>query len=219
MWKIGCGVTLLGFVLSLASCGLFGTAIGRMQEQRSIAVTELERGADAWFGVFTVEEGASVRVEFTVETEITPADLERADSSAAILQSSAPANYRVEGPDGAELTRGAGSLSGSIILSAADHPSRDDTPDRITATRATEPFVTTASGDHVALLEVSERDEQDRPLVSTRMTVFDRVPSGLGGLTAGGFASFLLGPLVAFVGIVLFAIGLLLRAKKKESTA
>ncbi len=215
MWKIGCGVTLLGFVLSLASCGLFGTAIGRLQEQRSIAVTELERGADAWFGVFTVEEGASVRVEFTAETEITEDDLARADSSAAILQSSLPANYRVEGPDGTELTRGAGSLSGSTVLSAADHPSRDDTPDRITTSRATDPFVTTAGGDHVALLEIAAHDEQERPLAAARMTVFDRVPTGLGGLTAGGFASFLLGPLVAFVGIVLFAIGMLLRAKRK----
>lgn len=215
-WKVGCGVVLLGVVLSLASCGLFGKAVHRMQEQRSIAVRELERGDDVWFGTFTVEAGASVRVEFTADVAIGDDDLARADSTAAILQSSLPANFVVEGPDGEELTRGARSLSGTEILSASDHPARRDTPDRFAARAQTEPFETTSAGDHVALLEIGGTDDQGRRVEAVHMTVFDRVPTGVGGLAVGGMASFLLGPVIALVGLVLFAIGLLFR--KKEST-
>lgn len=216
-WKIGCGVVLLGFVLSLASCGLFGQALNRMQDQRSIATRPLERDDDGWFGAFDVEADASVRIEFTAEVEIGDDDLARADSTSAILQSTLAANFFVEGPQGDELTRGARSMSGTEILSAADHPSRRDTPDRFTVRVQTEPFRTTDDGRHVAVVAIGDRDDQGRRVATARMTVFDRVPTDVGGWAAGGLASFLLGPFVAFVGIVVFAVGLLLRTKAKES--
>lgn len=218
VWKIGCGVTLLGLVLSLASCGLFATSLQRLQGQRSIENQALERDDAAWLGSFAVEAGASVRVEFTAEVTIGPDDLARADSTAAILESSIPAVFRLVDPSGVPIARGARPATGTTILSASTHPSRRDTPQTFLVRTASEAFETENAGTHVALLEIDDRDDHGRPVSSLRMTVFDRVPTDAGGLALGGLASALLGPLVAAAGVVAFAVGLLLRNKEKSTS-
>jgi len=216
-WKIGCGVILLGFVVSLGSCGLFGKAFSQLEGQRSIESRVMQTGNGAWFGVFTVEEGASVRVAFEASVSLTEDDLAEADSSSAMLHASLPMVFTVEGPDGEELTRGAKSATGTEILSAADHPSRRDTPRSFTAQTSTEAFTTTTGGEHVALVEAEDVDSDGRPVESIRMTVFDRVPTGVSGLAIGGIASLLLGPFIAFAGLVVFAVGLLIRQKRESA--
>lgn len=216
-WKIGCGVILLGFVVSLGSCGLFGKALSRLEGQRSIESRAMQSGNEAWFGVFTVDEGASVRVEFEATLLLTEDDLAQADSSSAMLHASLPMVFSVDGPDGVELTRGAKSATGTEILSAANHPSRRDTPRSFTARVGTDAFTTTSAGEHVALVEADDVDADGRTVESIRMNVFDRVPTDVGGLAIGGIASLLLGPFIAFAGVVVFAVGLLLRQKKESA--
>ena len=62
LWHLGCGLMLLGVVLTLGSCGLFGLAINRQLEQRQIVTTALSVGRSPATASFEMDEDSRLRL-------------------------------------------------------------------------------------------------------------------------------------------------------------
>lgn len=215
LWQVGCGISLLGMLLTLGSCGLFGLAINRKLEQRQIAIRELtlERSPTS-FGV-DVEDASLLRIEFDAVVLPSERDFAAAESSATIVSSRLSCQYRVFASDGRTLDRGAGAMTGSEILPEADRRGSSSLGDEITLSYQSSAFEVEGPDQLTIEVDFASADDDGRPLTRARATVYDRVGKNAGGLAAGGLVSLLTGPLVVGTGLLLLLIGILIAQKKK----
>ena len=221
LWKAGCLVAILGVVVTFSSCALFGRAIQTVTAVHDVANLPIEPGIETIHTgvVVDAEQGLQLRIEATIL--LTESVLERTRDRANILQLSAPVNYAVLDETGERVHIGAGELAGSTIVPDADSPHRDTLDPKVDVSHSSAVFsVKTVAGTRDRLLTVRVNlpafDDDENPIVSARAFVVERPLSGAGRWTAGGFASVILGPLVAFVGILLFGIGIFTRRTKSR---
>lgn len=217
LWKVGCGVMILGVVASLGSCGLFGLAINRHLEQRQIASLDLSLETLPAEGNFRIDEVSKLRLVFEARVLPGEADLERADSSSTIVSSQLPLEYRVWDQEGRELDRGAGILSGSQIIPDAHGREGSSLGREIDLSYRGSVFEPLNPGEIHFELILKPRDEEGREVLDARALVFDRVGTNTGGLAAGGLLSMIAGPIVFGAGILLLFVGILLREKRKNA--
>jgi len=213
VWKYGCGILVLGVLLSLGSCGLFGVAVNRHLEQRRIATLDLTQGATPTQAETWVDEPTRVRIEFHATVEPSTADYDAADSSATIQSAQVTMSYEVRDATGQVLTRGAGEARGSEILPRADQRSRSTMGRSIDLTYRGEAFEVKEAGRLRIEATVPSTDDEGRQVTSAEAIVWDRVGHHAGRFAAGGLLSMLLGPLVFSLGLLLFVIGLFTRSK------
>lgn len=216
LWKVGCGISLLGVLLTLGSCGLFGLALDRKLEQRQVAIRELDiEHSPISFGV-DVEGHSHVRIEF--DAIVLPSELDRAaaESSATIVSSRLSCQYRVLARDGSILDRGAGAMTGTEIIPEAARRETPSLGNAITLNYRTSAFEVDDPGELTIEVDLARADDDGRPLTRARATVYDRVGRNAGGLAAGGLVSLLAGPLVVGAGLILLLIGILIDQQKKR---
>lgn len=209
VWKIGCGVTLLGVLLTLGSCGLFGLAFNRQLEQRQILARDLDPLQLPATVEFAVDEESRVRIDILAAVTPADSDLAAADSASTIVSTRLNFEYRVRSESGEVLARGAGSATGSEII--PDAARREGSPfgDRIDLRAQGEPFDVAGPASCLVEVDLARQDDAGRPLEGAGLQVFDRVGRNAGGLAAGGLLSMLLGPMVSAAGVLVLMIGLM----------
>ena len=224
LWKAGCLVAILGLVVSFSSCAFFGRAIKTATDAREVANLPIEPGTETVHSVWVDRgKGAQLRIEakvLLVESEV--------DGGNPIVQLSMPVNYSVyQGEDGERLHAGAGELTGSVIVPAADSPHRDSFDPEVTLTHTSASFdptggpdatsrKRTGGGSEVPLsirVEIGATDDDGSPVESARLYVIERPLEGAAGWTWSGVASFVLGPVIGTIGLILFIVGLIRRSK------
>lgn len=216
LWHAGCGVMLLGVVLTLGSCGLFGLAINRQLEQRQIVGRDLSLEGSSAAHSFQIDEDSRLRLQFEVAVEPGERDLAEADTSSTIAMAQLPVQYRLLDGDGSVVDRGAGNMSGSEIIPEADR--RDGSPFGEEISLNYQSGVIEVMGPDRLTVEVDlpAADDDGRELIGARLIVYDRVGANAGGLAAGGLLSLIAGPFVVSVGVLLLIISLFMKSGKKD---
>lgn len=224
LWKAGCLVTVLGLLVSFSSCALFGRAVQTATDVHDVANLPLDPGGETVHSAVLVDPDRGVQIR--IEATILLADdvLEGVVERASIVQVSAPVNFTVEDDSGERLHSGAGNLGGSTIVPEASSTHRDSFDPKVSASYSSATFSAATTdrkssrkreGDRALTVRVDlpTVDDDENPIVSARVFVVERPLSGAGSWTLGGFASAIFGPFVAFLGVVLFAVGMFTRRK------
>ncbi len=217
VWKFGCATMVLGLLLSLGSCGLFGAAIDRRLDERQIA--NLEFPDSEVESVFSVDIDERTRVRLDFEASVLPVerDFALADSSANIASSSLGLEYSVYDGEGNVLGRGAGRLNGTEIIPQSSQRATSPFGQQIDLRRATEPFDVDGAGKLTVRAQLARNDDAGRPRIDARILVSDRIATGSGRLALTGLASLFLGPLVVSLGVLVFVVGLVVQSQKRSA--
>ena len=216
LWKVGCGVTLLGVLLTLGSCGLFGLAVDRQLDQRQIAERAITVDGEPSTVDFAIDEPSRLRLDWNAVVATTDTDREEADSTSTIVSARLPYEYRVLLDGDEVVARGAGVLTGSEIVPEAGRRDRSPMGREIDLSGSSEVFELERPGRIELVLDMAPEDEEGRPVQRASARLFDRVPTNVGGIAAGGLLSMLAGPLVAGVGLLLLLIGVIVHQQRKD---
>ena len=219
VWKFGCATMVLGLLLTLGSCGLFGAALDRRLDERQIATLEFpDSEVESKFSV-DIDERTRVRLDFEATVRPVEHDYALAESSASIASSSLGLEYSVEDDEGNVLGRGAGLLGGTEIIPESSRRATSPFGQQIDLRRATEPFGVDRPGRLFVRARLARNDDAGRERIDARIRVFDRIATGSGRLALTGLASLFLGPLVASVGVLVFVVGMVVRSQKRSAAA
>lgn len=219
LWQAGCGVTALGIVATVGSCGLFGLSLHRQMEQRQILIRDLDlTETPATIQIPVDEAGSRVRLDFVATVAPSAADFADADSSATIISAQLGYEYIVLTETGDTVERGAGVLTGSEIIPATDQRAGSPLGHEITLRASSSPFGVDGPATLSVELDLAREDHAGRPLVRAQVLAFDRVGTGVKGLAAGGLLSMILGPMIAGGGLLLLLAGVVFGKKKSTLT-
>jgi len=213
MWKAGCLVALLGVALSVGSLVFFGTAIKKAVSHREVTNERVTAGS--WFEseAIRVDSGGQIQVQITARVELGAGAFARADSSASIEQISANLSYDVRDEIGEIIYNESGSAEGSTIIPDANSTHRSSFDPVTLCTFEGTKFDAPESGIIRVSAEIPETDNEGNQVLSGQLTVHDQIPKNASRWAFGGLASMLGGPLVTFVGLIIFVIGLFKRKK------
>lgn len=217
MWKIGCGIALVGLLLTVGSCFFFGTAAQKAVAERQVAEIRLEPGAsrEARSRRVAVDPRQPARVAVETRIEIPDSVVHGERDWSEILQLSLPIQYEVLGESRERIHREAGSAKCSTILPASDSPHLDSFDPTVACSFHGCAFDPPASGNLWIAVDVPDRDDDGHPVRSARLKVFDQLEEGAGRWFAGGVFSLLLGPVILGAGMLLFVIGLFVSSSPK----
>jgi hypothetical protein len=199
VWKAGCITILIGVLATVGSCALFGTAVDRALERRQVYDRAVTVGSSVSEVEVTVDPEASFELRIEVDVALTEEELAAEGESGGIVTSETPVAFVVHDRTGNEIAQGAGRASGTVIVPALSHPSRDSFDGRVDCTYTSPKFQAPETGDIVVIVDVPDRNDAGGEVLAARLIVSDRI--------AG----------TATIGVVVFVIGLLIRAGASKS--
>jgi hypothetical protein len=217
LWKTGLLISLVGLTLTFASCAFFGRAIEQASEKRQVRTVEIQPGRTSDTGAILADPGTQAAVSVEAELQLGEQAVEGHSDRGTILQFTLPVNYRVSDDSGAAIHVESGRLTGSLIVPAQNSPHRDAFEPVAGCTYRGSKFTVPETGSLRVSVELPPTDGDGNTVTLGRVVVSDRLPRSTGRWVAGGMASFVLGPVVAMLGVLLFIVGLFTRKRPADA--
>lgn len=215
MKKIGCGIAVLGILLVVGSFALFGMSITRAIEANQAASIPITVGEEVTTDVIDVDTSrlcqvtlaVDVRTESVQEKE-DDAMREPGDPPEFEARYDFPFRYTVLDADGNTIFSGSDHIAWDRGMRSNSGRNVDATGGTVSVEHMYDKFPVPPPGRIRIRIEVDPDTTYEARAESVTLNVYDNV-SKQGASVFGGFASMCAGPILVFIGIVVFVVGLL----------